>query len=92
LLHTIESSPISCVPQSTIKPANIADECVSRMAQTTTAVPTGPIADNTTNSNKLEDLAATAALYVKKIDTNKNGQEYLDDDNRLSSAGRYNGL
>ncbi|KAG4425956.1 hypothetical protein IFR04_000900 [Cadophora malorum] len=65
------------------------------MAQTSTAaVPTGPIQDVKahTSSTKLEDQAALAALYVTKYDNNhgsskKNGQEFLDKDNKLSSAG-----
>ncbi|KAM3075631.1 Eisosome assembly protein [Clarireedia jacksonii] len=42
-----------------------------------------------TSSNKLEDQAATAALYVTKQNNRKSKQgfEHLDDDNRLSSAG-----
>lgn|ERR1711969_443811 len=66
------------------------------MAQTSTAaVPTGPIQDVKahTSSTKLEDQAALAALYVTKYDNNhgsskKNGQEFLDKDNKLSSAGK----
>ncbi|KAH7409074.1 hypothetical protein BKA64DRAFT_639389 [Cadophora sp. MPI-SDFR-AT-0126] len=65
------------------------------MAQTSTAaVPTGPIQDVKPHpsSTKLEDQAALAALYVTKYDNNhgspkKNGQDFLDKDNRLSSAG-----
>lgn len=38
---------------------------------------------------KLEDQAATAALYVSRHEkSNKTGQEFLDKDHRLSSAGR----
>ncbi|PQE34007.1 Eisosome 1 protein [Rutstroemia sp. NJR-2017a WRK4] len=42
-----------------------------------------------TSSNKLEDQAATAALYVTKQNNRKSkqGLEFLDGDNRLSSAG-----
>ncbi|QSZ29362.1 hypothetical protein DSL72_003876 [Monilinia vaccinii-corymbosi] len=42
-----------------------------------------------TGSNKLEDQAATAALYVTNQDIGKPqaGQEFLDSDNKLSSAG-----
>ncbi|KAH9210329.1 hypothetical protein DL95DRAFT_393543 [Leptodontidium sp. 2 PMI_412] len=66
------------------------------MAQTSAAaVPTGPIQDASrshTSSTKLEDQAALAALYVTKYDNThsspkKNGQEFLDKDNKLSSAG-----
>jgi len=40
-------------------------------------------------SAKLEDLAATAALYVKKHDRNaaSNQNSYLDEEDKLSSAG-----
>ncbi|KAG9234183.1 putative Eisosome protein 1 [Amylocarpus encephaloides] len=58
---------------------------------TTAAVPTGPVEDvrkgHHTHSNKLEDQAATAALYVTKYDNSKNGQEFLDSDHKLSFAG-----
>ncbi|KAH7336536.1 putative Eisosome protein 1 [Rhexocercosporidium sp. MPI-PUGE-AT-0058] len=66
------------------------------MAQTSTAaVPTGPIQDASrpaTSSTRLEDQAALAALYVTRYDNNqnsskKNGQDFLDKDNKLSSAG-----
>ncbi|KAK0110795.1 hypothetical protein ONS96_002388 [Cadophora gregata f. sp. sojae] len=65
------------------------------MAQTSTAaVPTGPIQDTKphTSSTKLEDQAALAALYVTKYDNSngspkKSGKEFLDKDNKLSSAG-----
>ncbi|KAM0140849.1 hypothetical protein ACHAP3_002531 [Botrytis cinerea] len=42
-----------------------------------------------TSSNKLEDQAATAALYVtnQNNQTPKSGYEFLDSDNKLSSAG-----
>ncbi|KUJ15566.1 uncharacterized protein LY89DRAFT_686282 [Mollisia scopiformis] len=61
------------------------------MAQTTAAVPTGPIEDagrHTTSSHLLKDQAASAALYVTKPESQiKNGYEFLDSDNKLSSAG-----
>ena len=42
-----------------------------------------------TTSTKLEDHAALAALYVTKYDrSSKDGQAFLDSDQRLSSAGR----
>ncbi|KAI9648784.1 Eisosome assembly protein [Ciborinia camelliae] len=42
-----------------------------------------------TSSNKLEDQAATAALYVTNQNNHKpkSGYEFLDSDNKLSSAG-----
>ncbi|KAG4034840.1 hypothetical protein MFRU_002g01900 [Monilinia fructicola] len=42
-----------------------------------------------TSSNKLEDQAATAALYVTNQNNQKpkTGHEFLDSDNKLSSAG-----
>lgn len=43
-----------------------------------------------TSSNKLEDQAATAALYITNQNNNrklKPGYEFLDSDNKLSSAG-----
>jgi hypothetical protein len=59
------------------------------MAQTAPA--TGPIQDvshPTRTTNKLEDQAAIAALYVTKHDNApKTGREFLDNDNKLSSAG-----
>ncbi|CZT02581.1 uncharacterized protein RCO7_09426 [Rhynchosporium graminicola] len=65
------------------------------MAQTTAVVPTGPIQDAERphpRSTKLEDQAALAALYVTRPDDNQNkpkkgGQEFLDKDSKLSSAG-----
>jgi Eisosome protein 1 len=62
------------------------------MAQTTApAVATTPIQNAnqpTRTSNKLEDQAAIAALYVTKYDNaSKTGREFLDSDNKLSSAG-----
>jgi len=56
------------------------------------AVPTGPIEDVQrphphASSSKLKDHAALAALYVTKYDASKNGREFLDGDNKLSSAG-----
>ncbi|KAE9366190.1 hypothetical protein N431DRAFT_419313 [Stipitochalara longipes BDJ] len=54
-------------------------------------VATGPIHDGnqpTRTSDKLEDQAAIAALYVTKHDNGpKTGREFLDSDNKLSSAG-----
>ncbi len=54
-------------------------------------VATGPsqdVSQQTRTSNKLEDQAATAALYATKSDNaSTTGQEYLDNDNKLSSAG-----
>lgn len=43
-----------------------------------------------TSSNKLEDQAATAALYVTNQNNQKpkTGHEFLDSDNKLSSAGK----
>jgi hypothetical protein len=39
---------------------------------------------------KLEDQAAIAALYVTKYDgQTKDGQEFLDSNQRLSSAGEF---
>jgi len=62
------------------------------MAQPTAVVPTGPIQDVSrprTSSTKLEDQAALAALYVTKYDdVTKNGREFLDNTNKLSSAGK----
>jgi hypothetical protein len=40
-----------------------------------------------TSSSKLEDQAALAALYVTKYDYKEEGQEFLDGDRKLSSAG-----
>lgn len=60
------------------------------MAQTS-VVPTGPIQDggNPTSSNHLQDQAAAAALYVTKPESKvKSGFEFLDDDHKLSSAGK----
>jgi len=60
----------------------------------TAAVPTGPIEDVTQNPRttfqKLEDQAAAAALYVTIHDKTqgKTGYEFLDKDNKLSSAGK----
>ena len=59
------------------------------MTQTTAVVPTGPIQDASKPSNKLEDQAALAALYVTKYDTSKDGHKYLDGDHKLSSAGKF---
>ena len=44
-----------------------------------------------TKSVRLEDQAATAALYVtgNKGQQNKRGQEFLDKDHKLSSAGKH---
>lgn len=44
-----------------------------------------------TSSNKLEDQAATAVLYVTNQNSQKpkQGYEFLDSDNKLSSAGEY---
>lgn len=57
------------------------------------ATSTGPIVDSHskqhTGPTKLEDQAALAALYVTKYDNTKTGQEYLDSNNKLSSAGMY---
>jgi len=64
------------------------------MAQTTAVVPTGPIQDASKphphTSNKLEDQAALAALYVTKYDSSSDGQRFLDSDHKLSSAGKFN--
>ena len=61
-------------------------------ASTTAVVPTGPIEQGNkphTSSAKLEDQAALAALYVTKYDNaTKHGQDYLDGDHKLSSAGK----
>lgn len=58
------------------------------MAQTTAAVPNGPIEDvhHHTKSSHLQDQAAAAALYATKKD-GKDGYEFLDSDHKLSSAG-----
>jgi hypothetical protein len=49
--------------------------------------PSQDISQSTRTSHKLEDQAAIAALYVTKYDnTSKTGREFLDDDNKLSSA------
>jgi len=63
------------------------------MAQTAApVVATAPVQDvsqPTRTSNKLEDQAAIAALYVTKHDNGpKTGREFLDNDNKLSSAGK----
>lgn len=61
------------------------------MAQTTAVIPTGPIEDagRHTTSNHLQDQAAAAALYVTKPESHiKSGYEFLDSDNKLSSAGK----
>jgi hypothetical protein len=54
-------------------------------------VATGPsqdVSQQTRNSNKLEDQAATAALCATKSDNaSTTGREYLDNDNKLSTAG-----
>lgn len=44
-----------------------------------------------TSSKKLGDQAATAALYVTNQNNQKPkpGHEFLDSDNKLSSAGAY---
>ncbi|KAF4624016.1 hypothetical protein G7Y89_g14159 [Cudoniella acicularis] len=60
------------------------------MAQpaSTAVAPAGPIEDaHHTHSSKLEDQAATAALYVTKNDSTKNAYEFLDSNHKLSSAG-----
>jgi len=41
-----------------------------------------------TRSSKLEDQAATAALYVTAHQQGKTGQEFLNKHHRLSSAGK----
>lgn len=52
----------------------------------------GPIDDSRhahfAPSPKLEDLAATAALYVTNQHRSKDGNQFLDGDNKLSSAGK----
>jgi len=54
-------------------------------------VATGPsqdVSQQTRPSTKLEDQAATAALYATKPDNaSTTGREFLDNDNKLSSAG-----
>jgi hypothetical protein len=75
-----------------ISPTSLCQHNSLVMAQTTApAVATGPILDvsqPTRTSNKLEDQAAIAALYVTKYDNaSKTGREFLDGDNKLSSAG-----
>jgi len=60
-------------------------------SNSTRAVPTGPI-ENVSNSpsspRKLEDQAAAAALYATHPErSTKKGYEFLDSDNKLSSAG-----
>ncbi|KAG0645249.1 hypothetical protein D0Z07_9023 [Hyphodiscus hymeniophilus] len=56
------------------------------MASTTAGAQGAPKSHPT--SAKLEDQAATAALYVTQYDkSSKNGQEFLDGHHRLSSAG-----
>jgi hypothetical protein len=46
------------------------------------------VSQPTRTSSKLEDQAAIAALYVTKHDhASKTGREFLDNDNKLSSAG-----
>jgi len=62
------------------------------MAAVSQNKPTGPMEDSSSQprpaNSKLEDQAATAALYVTRYDRqNKNGQEFLDKDHKLSSAG-----
>ena len=60
------------------------------MAQTAATLATSqdPNPPNPKNASKLEDQAAIAALYVTKHDNaSKSGREYLDNDNKLSSAG-----
>lgn len=49
-----------------------------------------------THSDRLEDQAATAALYVTKYNSgtssgtnNRNGYDILDSDHKLSSAGKW---
>ncbi len=63
------------------------------MAQIAGAAATGPsqgISQPTRTSHKLEDQAAIAALYVTKYDNaSKPGRAFLDNDNKLSSAGEY---
>jgi hypothetical protein len=70
------------------------------MAQTATAAaPAAPIEHRNnkthTPSHKLEDQAATAALYVTNVTkqdnlNNRNGYDILDADHKLSSAGESN--
>jgi len=63
------------------------------MAAVSKPTASGPI-DSTnqksSNSAKLEDQAATAALYVTGHGRpkGKTGHEYLDKDHKLSSAGK----
>jgi hypothetical protein len=63
--------------------------------ETTAVVPISGTQDANkphTTSTKLEDHAALAALYVTKYDNAslpKNGYEFLDSHNKLSSAGKY---
>lgn len=40
-----------------------------------------------TRSSKLEDQAATAALYITHPERKSDGDRFLDSDNKLSSAG-----
>jgi hypothetical protein len=71
---------------------------MAQSAATMAVVPTGPIEDvhkqhththTYTSSGRLEDQAALAALYVTKYDTaTKSGYEFLDGNNKLSSAGK----
>jgi hypothetical protein len=57
------------------------------MAQTTAVVPAGLMQD-VKKPGKLEDQAAIAALYVTRHDNSKTGHEFLDSNNKLSSAGK----
>jgi hypothetical protein len=60
------------------------------MAQAAATVATSPIQgiSQPTRHPKLEDQAAIAALYVTKYDNApKAGRDFLDNDNKLSSAG-----
>ena len=63
-------------------------------SSSTAMAPKGPIEGGSkphTSSTKLEDQAALAALYVTKYDKASNdGQDFLDSDHKLSSAGEFN--
>jgi hypothetical protein len=71
-----------------------ASESQDARKETPAAVPTSGTQDANkphTTSTKLEDQAALAALYVTKYDNAslpKNGYEFLDSHNKLSSAGK----
>ena len=89
-IHTTKQFPLLI----TVVCDNNADSLKMAGTKSTGVVPTGPIEDVNSKphptSSKLEDQAATAALYVTQYDRQKKGgQDFLDKDHKLSSAGKW---